>query len=186
MYFREWAGIMSNLYLLDQLVQHSEENKDILDFNDWVFVPIVNPDGFIYTQTDRMWRKNRHVFNETCTGVDLNRNYPYVWEYMHNSCEGTGHPGPFALSEPEIQANSNFLLTFKYNLRLYLTVHTSGDLVLSPFGFGFDQWVSNWKEHALAGHRYADAVTAALGTPITVGNSADVLYTATGCSGNFI
>lgn len=175
---------MTNLYLLDQLVQHSEENKDILDFNDWVFVPFANPDGFIYSQNeDRLWRKNRHVFNETCIGVDLNRNYPYAWSYISNSCPTTGHPGPYALSEPEVEANANFLLTFKYNLRLYLTVHTYGDLVLSPFGFKFDQWVSNWKEHAMVAHRYADAVEAALGTPILVGNSADILYTASGCSG---
>lgn len=34
---------------------------------------------------DRLWRKNRRYVNYTCTGIDLNRNFRYVWQYRPNS-----------------------------------------------------------------------------------------------------
>jgi carboxypeptidase A4 len=42
---------------------------------DFYIFPIVNPDGFAYTQTsDRMWRKNRQATTSTkCPGRDINR-----------------------------------------------------------------------------------------------------------------
>lgn len=46
---REWAGHMSVLYLLNQLVENYSENIDLLNGVDWVVVPVVNPDGYVYT-----------------------------------------------------------------------------------------------------------------------------------------
>ena len=46
---REWAGHMSVLYLLNQLVENYSENIDLLEGVDWVVVPVVNPDGYVYT-----------------------------------------------------------------------------------------------------------------------------------------
>ena len=53
--------------------------KDSYDF--YIF-PIVNPDGFAYTQTtDRMWRKNRQTTpTASCVGRDINRNWPSHWD----------------------------------------------------------------------------------------------------------
>lgn len=80
-YFREWAGIMSVFYLIHELVENSTYTQELVSKVDWVFVPVVNPDGYVYSFTeDRLWRKNRRVVNYTCTGIDLNRNYGYVWE----------------------------------------------------------------------------------------------------------
>ena len=117
--------------------------------------------------------------------IDLNRNYPYVWRYVPNSCTGQSHPGPYAMSEPEIKANADYMATFKDNLRLYLSVHTYGDYVLFPFGFDFDVWVNNWREHILVGQKFVDAIYAASGNTkyYELGNSADLLYTANGASG---
>ena len=83
---REWVGHQSTLYLLYQLVMKESMTKQLVDNVDWVIVPNVNPDGFVHTWTqDRLWRKNRRVINETCTGVDLNRNFAYMWRYRANS-----------------------------------------------------------------------------------------------------
>lgn len=71
---REWAGIQSSLYFLHQLVENSTVSDELLDKVDYVFVPVVNPDGYVYTwEEDRLWRKNRRYVNYTCTGIDLNR-----------------------------------------------------------------------------------------------------------------
>lgn len=178
---REWAGIQSAFYFLHQLVENSTTHNDLLEGVDYVFVPLVNPDGYNYSYTeDRLWRKNRRYVNYTCTGIDLNRNYPYMWRYRPNSCSGTGYPGPHALSEPEIQAVAKYMESFKTNLRLYLSTHTYGPMVLWPFGFEMDVYIKNHKEHQELGDRYANAIFEATGQRYEVGNSADILYTANG------
>jgi hypothetical protein len=144
-------------------------------------VPVVNPDGYQYSFTeDRLWRKNRRYVNHTCTGIDLNRNYPYMWRYAPNSCSGNGYPGDFALSEPETAAVAKYMESFKTNLRLYLSTHTYGAYVLWPFGFAMDVYIKNHKEHQVLGDKYANAIFNATGRRYRVGNSADVLYTANG------
>lgn len=40
---------MSVLYLLHQLVENFSENMELLRNVDWVVVPVVNPDGYVYT-----------------------------------------------------------------------------------------------------------------------------------------
>ena len=47
-----------------------------------VFIPVVNPDGLVWTwEVDRMWRKNRRD-NGGSFGVDLNRNFDANVEYV--------------------------------------------------------------------------------------------------------
>lgn len=43
---------MSVLYLLYQLVENHSANLDLLRNVDWVVVPVVNPDGYVYTHTN--------------------------------------------------------------------------------------------------------------------------------------
>lgn len=51
LFFREWAGHMSVVFLLHQLVENFSLNRDLFENVDWVIVPVVNPDGFQYTFT---------------------------------------------------------------------------------------------------------------------------------------
>lgn len=67
--------------------------------------------------------------------------------------------------------------SFKYNLRLYLTAHSAGPLMLWPYGFDFDIYAKNWREHHLVGQIWADAIYKSTGVSYVVGNSATVLYT---------
>lgn len=98
-------GPHSTLYLINQLVTNPEVTAELVDKVDWVIVPNVNPDGkdlfedlmntindflqikgYVYTHLeDRLWRKNRRYVNYTCTGIDLNRNFRYVWRQVPNS-----------------------------------------------------------------------------------------------------
>jgi carboxypeptidase A4 len=53
---------------------------------DFYIFPIVNPDGFAYTQTtNRMWRKNRQATTSTsCPGRDINRTLlPFPTTHTH-------------------------------------------------------------------------------------------------------
>jgi murein tripeptide amidase MpaA len=77
---REWISHMTVAYLIYQLVERSAENLDLLENVDWVIVPVVNPDGYVYShEVDRFWRKNRVPQPDDCVGVDLNRNFGHMW-----------------------------------------------------------------------------------------------------------
>lgn len=179
---REWVGHASTLYLLNQLVTNETVSKELLDKVDWVIVPNANPDGYVWSfNEDRLWRKNRRYVNYTCTGIDLNRNFAYVWmPGSPNSCGTLTYPGASPLSEPETQALTQYAESFKYNLRMYLSTHSYGNYVLWPWGFEFNRYVQNWKEHNTIGNLFASAIRAATGEDYAVGNSADLLYTSNG------
>lgn len=115
---REWAGIQSSLYFLHQLVENSTVGDELLNKVDYVFVNVVNVDGFIYSwEEDRLWRKNRRYVNYTCTGIDLNRNYAYMWRYSPNSCPTNGYSGEGPLSGKFLEIKKEFRKILKYFLQ---------------------------------------------------------------------
>lgn len=77
---------------MDQIsFQHNQTEADLVVPIDWTIIPVLNPDGYIYTWIqDRFYRKNRAVpkasprrapwslFSE-CVGVDLNKNFDYYF-----------------------------------------------------------------------------------------------------------
>jgi carboxypeptidase T len=91
---REWISVESPIYFANQLIARYETDSAVRQAVDhlqiWI-VPIVNPDGFVFSQSappgisdgTRMWRKNRRPITlDACAsavGVDLNRNYDYQW-----------------------------------------------------------------------------------------------------------
>nr|XP_019537524.2 carboxypeptidase B-like [Aedes albopictus]XP_019931988.2 carboxypeptidase B-like [Aedes albopictus] len=182
---REWAGIMSVVYLIHELVEHNSDYQDMMT-NDWVIVPVANPDGYEFSHTsNRMWRKNRFPSSILCTGVDLNRNFEYMWASGSNLCSDT-YPGTGPVSELETQALVSLMSRYRNNLSLYLAVHTYGDMILYPFGYAWPFIpVSNAAEHIAMGEKAKAAVSAVGGPNYIVGNSAEILYTAYGASDDY-
>ncbi|MDP6669248.1 MAG: M14 family zinc carboxypeptidase, partial [Candidatus Krumholzibacteria bacterium] len=112
----------------------------LLDNREVYFVPIVNPDGFLYNESTNpngggMWRKNRRN-NGGSYGVDPNRNYPYEWGLDSGS---SGSPssetyrGPYAASEPEVQAMIALINDHQFDLRQ--SWHSYSELTLYPWGY---------------------------------------------------
>jgi hypothetical protein len=58
-------------------------------------------------------------------------------------------------------------------------------MVLYPFSYAVDTYVSNWEENQKAGEAFADAVKAVNGVEYQVGNTATVLYTSNGSSKDY-
>ena len=56
-------------------------SRRLVDSYDWYILPVVNPDGYVYTWTDdRLWRKSRRPNRGSeCIGTDLNRNFDFQW-----------------------------------------------------------------------------------------------------------
>lgn len=109
----------------------------LVDKYDWVFVPIVNLDGFLYTWAsdgDRLWRKNRRQVSRSTYGVDLNRNWGPT-AYFGKAGDGASsetYPGTAPYSEPETAGLYKFLKTLP--LAGVLDIHSYSGLVLRPFG----------------------------------------------------
>jgi carboxypeptidase T len=138
---REWISSEMALFLADELL--TLRTTDVQLRNDldrlqiWV-VPVVNPDGYQYTNTtDRFWRKNRRLNGDGTRGVDLNRNYGFQWGLLSGSSaipsDDTYH-GTAAFSEPETAVIRDFLNT-RGNLRLYVTYHSFSELYLVPWSY---------------------------------------------------
>ena len=57
-----------------------------------IFVyPCVNPDGRHFSQTSEpQWRKNRRPSPGGCIGVDINRNFDYLWDHSAKFAADSG------------------------------------------------------------------------------------------------
>src|SRR4029453_7368841 len=117
---REWISPMTVMYIADRLLAGyaSDPNiKALLDNVEFVLVPVVNADGYVYTwSTDRYWRKNRRDNAGTeGDGGDTNRNWGYKWGLDIGSsadpCSEV-YRGTAAFSEPEPLVIANY---FKNN-----------------------------------------------------------------------
>ena len=46
--------------MMRELIENDAAHTDLTENLDWYILPILNPDGYAYTQSnDRMWRKTR-------------------------------------------------------------------------------------------------------------------------------
>lgn len=145
---REPMSLMQLVFYMWYLLENYETDAEvqaIVDNTELYFVPVVNPDGYLFNQvTDPngggLWRKNRR--NDF--GVDNNRNYNYhingdpnnsTWGGPGSSPNTTSQvyhgTGPF--SEVENQAIKWFVE--QHDFVLAFNNHTSGQLFYYPFGY---------------------------------------------------
>ena len=140
---REWVSPATMMYLADWLVS-SYGTDDIatrlIDDVEWFILPVMNPDGYVWTWTDnRMWRKNRRDNGDDTVGVDLNRNWGYEWGGNGSSGNPSSstYRGPEPFSEPETQAMRDFILAHP-NIVAYIDYHSYSELILWPWGYTGD------------------------------------------------
>lgn len=140
---REWMSVEVPLYAAKQLLAeygNVEKITSLLQNREVFVVPVMNPDGLNYSQTaSSYWRKNRNDNNgNKYKGVDPNRNYGYQWGTVGASDypgSDTYH-GTAAFSEP---CNQNIKrLAEKEKFTASISFHSYSQLVLYPFGYGYD------------------------------------------------
>ncbi len=114
--------------------------KYLVDHTELYFIPCLNPDGYVYNQTNSpggggMWRKNRRN-NGGSFGVDLNRNYGRFWGYDNVGSSPNGNDdtyrGTAGFSEPETQLIRDFCNTHQF--KIALNAHTFSNLLIYPYG----------------------------------------------------
>ena len=108
---------------LQDVLERSAADPSYLEGKRLVVTPVMNADGYL--------QDCRNNWN----GVDLNRNYPYMWGMYgtsdtRGSCPASGtYRGPSEGSETETQANMELMRGM--NLYVYFSGHTgSNDIVL--------------------------------------------------------
>jgi murein tripeptide amidase MpaA len=137
-----------NVEVLLSFMQHLCENYGVdpeltalVDSRQVWFVPIVNPDGYLYIESTHpngggMWRKNRRDDLGPCIGVDNNRNYPFQWGNDNGSSPdpcSDNYRGPAPASELENQALMNLMREHRFVT--HNSYHTPAGMVLFPWGY---------------------------------------------------
>lgn len=109
-----------------------------------VFIPNSNPDGVAYDQSSNScWRKNRRPNSGGSFGVDLNRNFDFLWDFTKkfassvsgsvastNPTSETYH-GTAAFSEPETKS-IKWIFDNYPSVRWFIDLHSyTGDVLYS-------------------------------------------------------
>jgi len=138
---REWISPATVMYLADRLVRDYDTDPQVQRLGDDVIfyiVPIVNPDGYVYSwTTDRLWRKNRRNNGGGVYGVDLNRNWGAGWGLDSGSSSNPSsevYRGTAPFSEPETQAVRDFVLTHP-EIAAHIDFHSYSQLILYPYDY---------------------------------------------------
>jgi len=176
---REWISPATATYLAKQL---AEKKSALLASWDVYIMPLANPDGYEYSRTkDRLWRKTRSTPRlGRCAGVDLNRNFGYKWGGKGSSRKHCSevYRGPRAFSEPESRALRDFIMARRKEIKMYITLHSYGQMILYPWGYDSSAIANDRSEL----HSLGMIGARAMGRKYDVGPAATVNYEAAGAS----
>lgn len=134
---REWVSPAAVTFIINRLMNNWENQPAYIKQKTWFIMPVMNPDGYVYSRSvNRLWRKNRAINKgSTCVGVDLNRNFNIDWSgegSSTNPCNDI-YRGTAPNSELETKAVVNFLKSQKLNLEAYLTYHSYSQVIVYPW-----------------------------------------------------
>ena len=146
---REPISMMNLFYFVQNLCESYSEGNDpeavyLVNEREIWFIPVVNPDGYLYNELIEpsgggMHRKNRKdtgCGSGTEQGVDINRNFGFNWGANDTGsspdpCYAT-YRGEEAFSEPETQAVRDFI--DERNFVNVLHYHSYGNMYIHPYG----------------------------------------------------
>lgn len=180
---REPIGMQQLFYFMNYLLEHYATDPEIqylVNNVEMYFIPVMNPDGYHHNQMTNpigggMWRKNKRNNGDGTYGVDLNRNYGYMWGYDDQgsspvtSDETYRGNGPF--SEPETQIARDFCNDKDF--KLALNYHSHGNVCLYAWSY-----ITALTPDSTIFTKYSDLLTRD-NTYIT-GTSGEVLYNTNG------
>ncbi|XP_074051231.1 carboxypeptidase A4-like [Macrotis lagotis] len=184
---REWITHATGIWMARKIASDygNEPNiTSILDHMDIFLMPVVNPDGYVYTQTkNRIWRKTRsHIPGNKCVGVDPNRN----WDVNFSGKGGSDDPcseiyrGPNPFSEVEVKSVVDFIKSHG-NFKSFIDIHSYSQLLMYPYGYTCSK-APDSEELDKVGRKAAKALFSLYNTEYRVGNICSTVYPASGSS----
>ncbi|XP_065357356.1 zinc carboxypeptidase-like [Calliphora vicina] len=192
----EWISSATTTCFFENLLNSSDEKmKNLLENYDWIFVPVLNPDGFEYSHNvERLWRKNRRPTgfrnaSGPCYGIDLNRNFDYKWGVSGFNFDvpcDHWYGGAKPNSEPEVIALESFVNSFDNDyIRMYLAVHSFGQFVLLPYGHSITEFPPNYDQMMRIATAFADGARVKYGTEFLSGASGLLNYVVSGTANDW-
>ena len=142
---REPEGMETVIYFMYYLLENYGKDPEVtylVNNRELYFVPVVNPDGYVYNEQispdgGGLWRKNRRDNGGGIFGVDLNRNFGYKWGYddIGSSPDSTDddYRGVEPFSELETKAVRDFCI--KHNFLICINYHTYSNLIVPPWEY---------------------------------------------------
>ncbi|KAI8034507.1 hypothetical protein M5D96_012694 [Drosophila gunungcola] len=157
-----WIGPATATWMIAELLRLMKTNKSNEDVEfirntTWYIMPVLNPDGYAYShEYDRFWKKSRSQHqapppsglldsaiswlqqkrgpDKVCHGVDLDRNWLYHWGKRGSSKSPCNefYAGPAPFSEPETKAVSEFLMDYRTQIKLYISLQAYGQVISYP------------------------------------------------------
>ncbi len=189
---REPASLSQLIFYMWYLLENYNTHPDVqflINNTEMYFIPCVNPDGYEYNKSTNpngggMFRKNRKNNGDGTYGVDLNRNYAYMWGYDNTGSSPNTNSdtyrgtGPF--SEPETQAVRDFCIAHQFVNAL--NAHTYSNLYIYPWGYiaSFltpdSTTFINWGKHLVKEDRFLYGTGDQTVNYVTNGDSDDWMY----------
>jgi carboxypeptidase T len=183
---REWISVEVPLLLGRYLLENYAADpviRALVDRGEIWIVPLVNPDGLEYSiHVYRYWRKNRRANSDGSFGVDLNRNYGYMWGYDDAGSSPTPASGVYRgaapFSEPETEAVRRLFVSRDF--RAVVSFHSYSQVILYPWAY-VTQPCSKDAELSDLARTMAGLIAAVRGTVYAYGQSAGGIgYTSNG------
>ncbi|KAK1780894.1 hypothetical protein QBC45DRAFT_449649 [Copromyces sp. CBS 386.78] len=189
---REWITTMVAEYQAWYLLNNYGSDatvKSFVDKYEFYIFPIVNPDGFIFTQTTtRLWRKNRQTNSgSSCIGRDINRNWPIQWSASGGASTSPcdeDYKGAKQSDAPETTALAATLNKIKaaQGLKLFIDWHSYSQLFMSPYGYTCSAVPAKNTEYQALAKGAVAAIKAVHGTTFNYGPICSTIYKTTGSS----
>ncbi|KAF8749268.1 Carboxypeptidase [Rhizoctonia solani] len=191
---REWIGTLVTEQIAYSLLSNyttSSTIKSYVDKYDFYIFPIVNPDGFAYTQSsDRLWRKNRQPppSGSTCYGRDINRNWAWQWGTGGSSTSPCAEDYRGASAGTRPNSRPSLLSSTQGPTRLPVPSSTSTSTLMDytswavPYGYSCTANAADKTEHTKMEQGFAAAFKAPYGKTLKTGPICQTIYQASGSS----